>query len=299
MKPTLVVMAAGMGSRYGGLKQLDAVGPNTETVMDYSIFDAIRAGFAKVVFIIRKDIEEQFKAVIGDRYAEKVAVDYAFQELNKIPAGFCVPNNRHKPWGTGHAILCAAAVVREPFVVINADDFYGAESYRLLADFLTKPNNTDSCNYCMCGFLLKNTLSENGTVARGICAITAGKLTAVAEMTKITPCDGGACNIEAGAEQALSGEEIVSMNMWGFTPAVFVQLEQLFAGFLNNSTTEENSEFYIPEAVDILIKSGQATVEVLNSRDAWFGVTYREDREQVVNSISALVKSGSYPQKLF
>ncbi|MFA6076098.1 MAG: nucleotidyltransferase [Negativicutes bacterium] len=299
MKPTLVVMAAGMGSRYGGLKQLDAVGPNDETVMDYSIYDAIRAGFGKVVFVIRKDIEKQFKAVVGSRYAGKLIVDYAFQELDRLPEGVALPKVRKKPWGTGHAVLCCSDVVREPFAVINADDFYGAQSYQLLADFLNQQHTADSCNFCMCGFLLKNTLSANGPVARGICKTTAGKLTAVTELTKIEPHDNGARNIEPGAECALSGEEIISMNMWGFTTGVFAQFEKLFFEFLKNHSGQEKAEFYIPLAVDILIKSGKATVEVLSSRDSWFGVTYRADRARVVASIKTLVESGCYPQQLF
>ena len=299
MKLTLVVMAAGMGSRYGGLKQLDTVGPHGETVMDYSLYDAIRAGFAKVVFIIRKDIEEQFVAAVGSRYVGKIAVEYAFQELDKIPDGFSLPTSRRKPWGTGHAVLCAAAVVHEPFVVINADDFYGAESYRILAEFLTRKTGIAESKYCMCGFLLKNTLSENGTVARGICEITAGQLTAVTELTKIVPCTGGARNIDKGAECRLSGSEIISMNMWGFTPTVFAHLDKLFREFLVAHGGAETAEFYLPVALDTLIRAKAVKVEVLTTPEQWFGVTYRQDRQQVAESLSALVIAGKYPEQLF
>ncbi|MEI6286139.1 MAG: sugar phosphate nucleotidyltransferase [Bacillota bacterium] len=299
MKLTLVVMAAGMGSRYGGLKQLDAIGPHGETVMDYSIFDAIRAGFTKVVFIIRKDIEEQFRAVVGSRYVGKIAVEYAFQELDKLPDGFSLPTSRSKPWGTGHAVLCAAAVVHEPFVVINADDFYGAESYRLLAEFLTNKTAVDECKYCMCGFLLKNTLSENGTVARGICEITAGKLTAVTELTKIEPCSSGARNIETGAECALSGDEIISMNMWGFTPTVFAKLELLFREFLVANSNASTTEFYLPVAIDTLIRTNTAEVAALTTPEQWFGITYRQDRQLVTDRLTELVIAGKYPEQLF
>ncbi len=299
MKPTLLVLAAGMGSRYGGLKQLDQVGPSGETIIDYSIYDAIRAGFGKIVFIIRHDIEEPFKASIGKRYESKIAIEYAFQELNKLPDGFNVPPQRQKPWGTGHAVLCARDVINEPFAVINADDFYGANGYQLLADCLGQAKDGAKAAYCMCGFILRNTLSDNGTVSRGICKITGGYLTSVTEMTKIERNGNAARNIEDGASCDLTGDEIASMNMWGFTPSLFGHLERLFIEFLKASGQKEKSEFYIPSVADTLIKEGKAEVKVMESQDSWFGITYREDKDNVVNSIRALVAKGIYPNKLF
>jgi dTDP-glucose pyrophosphorylase len=299
MKPTLLVLAAGMGSRYGGLKQLDQVGPSGETIIDYSIYDAIRAGFGKIVFIIRKDIEAAFKESVGKRYEGKIAIEYAFQELNKLPAGFSVPPQRQKPWGTGHAVLCARDVIHEPFAVINADDFYGADGYRLLADYLNHAKDGAKADYCMCGFILRNTLSDNGTVSRGICKITNGYLTSVTEMTKIERNGNAARNIEDGAQCDLSGDEIASMNMWGFTPSLFEHLERLFIEFLQVSGQQEKSEFYIPSVADTLIKANKAEVKVMESRDSWFGITYREDKDNVVESIRTLVAKGVYPNKLF
>ena len=299
MKPTLLVLAAGMGSRYGGLKQLDQVGPSGETIIDYSIYDAIRAGFGKIVFIIRKDIEAPFKESIGKRYEGKIAIEYAFQELNKLPAGFSVPPQRQKPWGTGHAVLCAIDVIHEPFAVINADDFYGANGYQLLAGYLSQAKDGVKADYCMCGFILRNTLSDNGTVSRGICKINNGSLTSVTEMTKIERNGSAARNIEEGAQCDLTGDEIASMYMWGFTPSLFSHLERLFIEFLRASGQKEKSEFYIPSVADTLIKEGKAEVKVMESRDSWFGITYREDKDNVVNSIRTLVAKGVYPEKLF
>lgn len=299
MKPTLLVLAAGMGSRYGGLKQLDQVGPSGETIIDYSIYDAIRAGFGKIVFIIRKDIEAPFKESIGKRYEGKIAIEYAFQELNKLPLGFSVPPQRQKPWGTGHAVLCARDVIHEPFAVINADDFYGANGYQLLAGCLSQAEDGVKAAYCMCGFILRNTLSDNGTVSRGICKINEGYLASVTETTRIERNGRAARNIEEGAQCDLTGDEIVSMNMWGFTPSLFGHLERLFVEFLKTSGQKEKSEFYIPSVADTLIKEGKAEVKVMESRDSWFGITYREDKDNVVNSIRALVAKGDYPEKLF
>ncbi|MHB9137880.1 MAG: nucleotidyltransferase family protein [Victivallaceae bacterium] len=299
MKPTLLVLAAGMGSRYGGLKQLDQVGPSGETIIDYSIYDAIRAGFGKIVFIIRKDIEAPFKDSVGKRYEGKIAIEYAFQELNKLPEGFTVPPQRQKPWGTGHAMLCAKDVIHEPFAVINADDFYGANGYQLLAEYLSHAKDGAKADYCMCGFILRNTLSDNGTVSRGICKIDNGYLASVTEMTKIERSGNTARNIEEGAQCDLTGDEIVSMNMWGFTPSLFEHLERLFIKFLQADGQKEKSEFYIPYVADTLIKEGNAEVKVMESRDSWFGITYREDKENVVKSIQALVVKGIYPNKLF
>jgi len=295
-EPTLLVLAAGMGSRYGGLKQIQPVGANGETIIDYSIFDAMRAGFGKVVFVIRRDLEEPFKKIIGTRFGNKIAVDYVFQELDLLPPGFSVPPSRTKPWGTGHAILMAANAIREPFAAINADDFYGAHSFRVLAEHL----RSGSPDFAMVSFVLRNTLSEFGSVARGVCKASAdGYLETVTEMTKIER-DGTAAKAMApdGKALRLGGDETVSMNLWGFTPALFNGLRELFAQFLAQHGAEEKSEFYIPAAVNELIRAGRARVKVLRSPDSWFGVTYREDHPLVVESIRKLVARGDYPERL-
>jgi hypothetical protein len=290
-------MAAGMGSRYGGLKQIDPFGPSGEALMDYSIFDALRAGFGKVVFVIRKDIEKPFKETIGARFEKRIPVEYAFQELDKIPAGFTVPAGRTKPWGTTQAVLMAEDVIHEPFAVINADDFYGAESYRVLAGHLT----SDTDDYAMVGFVLRNTLSDFGSVARGVSkADSNGYLQAVSEMTSIERDGDHAKNTDPqGNVTQLTGDELVSMNMWGFTPAVFPQLRAHFIQFLEKSGTELKSECYVPMTVNDLVAAGEARVKVLRTNDAWFGVTYREDSPRVVESIAALVRKGVYPSKLW
>jgi dTDP-glucose pyrophosphorylase len=296
-KPTLLVMAAGMGSRYGGLKQIDPVGPNGETIIDYSIYDALRAGFGKLVFIIRHDIEAQFREIIGARFEKRIAVEYVFQELDKLPPGFAVPPGRAKPWGTTHAILMAADAVREPFAAINADDFYGAEGYRLLAQHFA----SGSPDYAMVGFILRNTLSDFGSVARGVCRVDGnGLLQTVAELTKIERDGDAAKNTDAAGQiTRLTGDEAVSMNMWGFTPALFSQLQTGFDAFLKKSGMELKSENYIPSAVNELVVAGQARVKVLRTGDSWFGVTYREDRPRVVENIRQLIARGDYPEKLW
>jgi Nucleotidyl transferase len=296
-KPTLLVMAAGMGSRYGGLKQIDPVGPSGETLMDYSIFDALRAGFGKVVFVIRKDIEEPFRQIIGSRFEEHTPVDYVFQELAKIPFGFKVPEGRTKPWGTTQAVLMAEDAIHEPFAVINADDFYGAEGYRVLAGHL----NSGTSDYAMVGFVLRNTLSDFGSVARGVSrADSNGYLQQVVELTSIERDGDHARNTDpAGNVTSLTGDELVSMNMWGFTPQVFGQLRERFKAFLERSGNELKSESYVPSTVNELVAAGQARVKVLRTNDAWFGVTYREDRPRVVDSIAALVQKGKYPSALW
>ncbi|MFA6716252.1 MAG: sugar phosphate nucleotidyltransferase [Victivallaceae bacterium] len=301
MKPTLLVLAAGMGSRYGGLKQLDEVGPSGETIIDYSIFDAIRAGFGKVVFIIRRDIEEPFKKVFGSRYEGKIAVDYAFQQLDSLPEGFSVPEGREKPWGTGHAVYTARDLINEPFAVINGDDFYGRTGFRLLADYLSKAKDGGKADFSMCGFIMRNTLSDYGSVSRGVCEVDAGgNLTKVVENTKIERRGKGAQSfMPDGSIIDYTGNEIVSMNMWGFTPSLFGYMEDLFVEFLRERGTEMKSEFFIPSVADTLIKQGKATVKVLTSEDEWFGITYREDKPAVVASIEKLVKQGIYPDKLF
>lgn len=296
-KPTLLVLAAGMGSRYGGLKQIDPVGPADETIIDYSIYDAMRAGFGKLVFVIRKDIEQQFKEIVGARFERRIAVEYVFQELDKLPPGCSLPAGRTKPWGTTHAILMAADTIGEPFAAINADDFYGAEAYRLLAQHLT----SGTTDYAMVGFILRNTLSKFGSVARGVCRVDENNhLKSVVEMMKIEPDGGGAKNTDAAGQiTKLTGEEAVSMNFWGFTPALFPQLKTQFEAFLKKSGNELKSECYIPSTVNDLVLAGQAKVKVLRTNDCWFGVTYREDRPQVVESIRQLIAQGKYPEKLW
>lgn len=297
MQPTLLVMAAGMGSRYGGLKQIDPVGPSGETIIDYSIYDAMRAGFGKLVFVIRKDIEEAFKEVVGARFEKRIKVEYVFQELDKLPAGFTVPEGRTKPWGTTQAVLMARDIINEPFAVINADDFYGAEAYKVLANHLT----SGSPDYAMVGFVLRNTLSDFGSVARGVCRVNAeGYLQTVDELTSIERDGNGAKNTDpAGKVTNLTGDEPVSMNFWGFTPQIFPQLDDVFNRFLERSGKELKTESYVPTAVNELLSMGQAKVKVLQSRDPWFGVTYREDRPRVVDSIGKLIASGAYPEKLW
>jgi len=300
MKPTLLVLAAGMGSRYGGLKQIDPVGPSGEIIIDYSIFDAMRAGFGKIVFIIRKEIEESFKETIGTRFEGKILVEYAYQELDALPGGFELPAERAKPWGTGHAILAAKNVINEPFAVINADDFYGKSGYQLLADYLSSAKDGEMADFCMVGYILRNTLSEHGSVARGVCGLDSdGNLENVVEMTKIEKVGDSARNAEEGAEKDLTGDEIVSLNLWGFTPSIFVHLENLFVEFLKENINEPKKEFFIPSVVDALIKQGRATVKVLKSSDSWFGITYRDDKPKVVESVNKLVAEGIYPDKLF
>jgi hypothetical protein len=293
---TLLVLAAGMGSRYGGLKQMDPIGENGETIIDYSIYDATRAGFGKVVFIIRRDIEQQFRETIGARFEKKIAVEYVFQELDQLPPGFSVPSGRTKPWGTGHAILMAADAVQGPFAAINADDFYGANSFRALADHF----RSGSRDFAMVGFVLRNTLSEFGSVARGVCGTTRdGFLDSVTEMTKIERNGTGAVATGPdGTVSRLSGDETVSMNMWGFTPALFGELQERFTAFLRQRGGEEKSEFYIPSAVNEIVQARRARVKMLPTPDSWFGVTYREDRPFVVKSIRELIARGMYPERL-
>jgi hypothetical protein len=300
--PALVVLAAGVGSRYGGLKQMEPVGPGGEAVLDYAVFDARRAGFSKFVFVLRKDIERDFREVLGRRFEKHVDVHYAYQELDMLPSGQPVPAGRTKPWGTGHAVLCAEAQADRPFAVINADDFYGAESYAVLARLLTQtPPPAGPAPFAMVGFQLDRTLSEHGTVARGLCqADAAGQLVSVEELTAIEKQPGGARNKEAdGTYRSLTGREIVSMNCWGFTPALFGGLHRLFGDFLQRNRAQLKAEFYLPAAVNTLIQARQARVQVLPTPCHWFGVTYREDRPIVVESIRALVRAGAYPERLW
>lgn len=300
MKPTLLVMAAGMGSRYGGLKQIDAMGPSGETILDYSVFDAIRAGFGKVVFIIRPDFAADFRDRIGNKFAGKIEVAYAFQTLDKLPAGFTVPAGREKPWGTTHAILCARECIDTPFAVINADDFYGQDSYAVLSKKLQATANNEH-HYCMVGFTLKNTLSDHGTVARGVCRTNAqGFLTDIQELLKIAKtAQGGENSADDGTVTKLTGDEPVSMNMWGFTPSIFPQLEKLFKDFLAAKGQEMKSECYIPLSLGEIVKTGNADCAVLRTHSTWFGVTYREDKPIVQASINQLVQQGAYPANLW
>ena len=298
----LVIMAAGMGSRFGGIKQLEPVGPSGEIIMDYSIYDAIKAGFKKVVFIIRKDLEKDFREVIGDRLAKHVEVEYVFQELDNLPKGHTLPEGRTKPWGTGQAILSCLGKINDPFVVINADDYYGQEGFRIINEFLAKPNETDKkYHFCMAGFLLGNTLSENGTVTRGVCSVDENNtLLKVTETHEIRPAGDKAVAFEDGKDLELPLDCPVSMNMWGFTPDFLGELEHRFDEFLNNVKEGDlKAEFLLPTIVDDLIKEGKAEVTVLNTNDKWFGVTYKEDKQVVVDSFNKLVEAGVYPKKLF
>ena len=299
MKPVLVVLAAGMGSRYGGLKQIDPIGPSNEIIIDYSIYDALKAGFDKVVFIIRKDIENAFRENIGNRFKNIIKVEYAYQELDNLPESFTVPEDRVKPWGTGHALLAVKDIVKEPFAVINSDDFYGREGFMNIADYLTSPER-EKCDYCMTGFVLKNTLSENGTVARGVCETDSiDSLVKVTEMTEIErQGEYIKCN-NSNKTELMTGNEYVSLNMWGVFPTVFDDLEKMFISFLEKNINELKTEFYLPFAIDEMIKSNKANVKVLKSNDQWFGITYKNDKPDVIKKIKKLVDKGVYPKKLF
>ncbi len=300
MKPTLFVLAAGMGSRYGGLKQLDGLGPHGETIMDYSIYDAIQAGFGKVVFVIRRVFEQDFREKIVSKYENRIPVELVFQDLDNLPAGFTVPEGREKPWGTNHAVLMGKDVIHEPFAVINADDYYGRESFKVLADYLSSIEGTEG-QYAMVGYRVANTLSESGTVARGVCETDEnGYLTKVTERTKILREEDGVIRyIEEDGKTAVEDNTPVSMNMWAFTPDYFKYSEDYFVSFLKEHGQELKSEFFIPLMVDVLIHSGKATCRVLDTPSKWFGVTYATDRPQVVAKFAELVEKGIYPSPLF
>lgn len=301
MKPTLFVLAAGMGSRYGGLKQLDGLGPNGETIMDYSIFDAIRGGFGKIVFVIRKDFEEDFRKKIISKYENHIPVEVVFQSIDKLPEGFTCPAERVKPWGTNHAVLMGKEVIREPFAVINADDFYGRDSFAVIGKFLSELPEGAKNTYCMVGFRVGNTLSESGTVARGICSTDENRhLTTVVERTEIMRINGVVSyKDENGEWVGIEDNTPVSMNMWGFTPDYFNYSEEYFIDFLKENIDKPKAEYYIPLMVNKLINDGTATVEVLDTTSRWFGVTYAADRQGVVDKLRALADSGEYPSKLF
>ncbi len=300
MKPTLFVLAAGMGSRYGGLKQLDGLGPNGETIMDYSIFDALRGGFGKVVFVIRKDFEQDFRDKILSKYEGHIPCELVFQSINDLPEGFSCPEGRTKPWGTNHAVLMGKDVINEPFAVINADDFYGRESYAILAEWLKGVEGKQN-QYCMVGYRVANTLSENGTVARGVCETNEQQhLTSVVERTQIERRDGVVMFKEDDDSwTAIDEYAPVSMNMWGFTPDYFAHSEKSFVEFLKGNSENLKAEFFIPLVVNELIQAGTASCTVLDTPSKWFGVTYADDRQGVVDKIQALIDAGEYPAKLW
>ena len=301
--PTLVIMAAGMGSRYGGLKQIDPVDNYGNKIIDFSIYDAVRAGFKKVIFIIKKENLEDFKSCIGDIVKDHIEVEYVFQELNNIPDGFSVPEGRVKPWGTAHAVLSAIDSVDGPFAVINADDFYGKEAFAKIHDYLTSTEDDDKYRYAMVGYKLINTLTENGSVSRGVCSLDDnGYLTDIEEKTKIIKTESGAAFTDNEVDyQDISPETIVSMNMWGFSKSFMAELKSAFKSFMETDvdTNPQKAECYLPFVVDDLIKADKATVKVLTSSDKWFGVTYKEDKPFVVESIQALKDKGIYPEKLW
>ncbi len=301
MKPTLFVLAAGMGSRYGGLKQLDGLGPNGETIMDYSIYDAIQAGFGRIVFVIRRDFEDDFRTKVLSKYEGHIPVEVVFQSLDALPEGFRCPADRTKPWGTNHAVLMGKDAIKEPFAVINADDFYGRDAFRVIAEDL-KRERTRKGDYSMVGFRVGNTMSENGSVARGVCEKSdEGLLTKITERTAISynPEREIVFTDECGKEHNLQPDTPVSMNLWGFTPDYFDYSEREFRRFLARDIDTPKAEFYIPVAIDTLINSGEATVKVLDTDSRWFGVTYAADRQGVVDRLASLHADGTYPERLF
>lgn len=303
-KPVLIIMAAGMGSRYGGLKQIDPVDEGGHIIMDFSIYDAVKAGFEKVIFIIKKENEQDFKEKIGNRLEQRIEVEYVFQDIANLPEGFEVPEGRVKPWGTAHAVLSCLPVVDGPFAVINADDYYGQQAFRMIYEFLADHEDTDKFQYTMVGYLLENTLTENGHVARGVCETDQnGKLTEITERVRIEKHeDGPAYTEDDGATwTSLSGDTVVSMNMWGFTKSMMPEIRERFAAFLTENLPKNplKCEYFLPFVVDELIREGKAEVTVLKSRDRWYGVTYREDKPVVVKAIQDLKDQGLYPQNLW
>lgn len=303
-KPVLVIMAAGMGSRYGGLKQIDPVDSEGHIIMDFSIFDAKRAGFEKVVFIIKRENEKDFREAIGNRLEKYMEVSYAYQDINNIPEGFAVPDGRTKPWGTAHAVLSAIDVVDGPFAVINADDYYGSHAFQVIYDYLTTHEDDDKYRYTMVGYRLKNTVTDNGYVSRGVCELNADKeLVSVTERTRIEKKEDGIAYSEDGGDSwtYVDGDVLVSMNMWGFTRSILEEIKAGLPGFLENGLKENpmKCEYYLPAVVSDLLAEDKAVVKVLESEDKWYGVTYKEDKPVVVAAIQALKDEGLYPQKLW
>lgn len=299
MKPTLFILAAGMGSRYGGLKQLDGLGPGGDTIMDYSVYDALRAGFGKIVFVIRHDFEQEFRDKVISKYEGHIPVEVVFQDINALPGGYRPNPERTKPWGTNHAVLMGKDVIKEPFAVINADDYYGMESFKILADFLRSVEGKKNC-YCMVGFKIENTLSENGGVSRGLCQVSPeGNLTGVKECHGIQKKDGKMIQVVDGEEVPFPEDGTVSMNMWGFTPDYFDYSEKSFLNFLKEHHDDLKSEFYIPTVVNELINDGTVSLKVLKTPSKWFGVTYAADRPATVEQFRKLTDEGLYPEKLF
>lgn len=298
-KPILVVLAAGMGSRYGGLKQIDPIGPNNEVILELSAYDAIKAGFGKIVFIIKKEIEKDFKEAIGNKIAKQIQVEYVFQDINNIPEGYSVPEGREKPWGTAHALLCCKEVLDAPFAVINADDYYGQECFKTLYEFLT--TNTCENKYAMVGYVLANTVTDNGSVARGCCVVENGKLANVNELTRIEKRNGHIEYFENDEWHVIDSNTLVSMNMWAFTTHILKEIEERFPLFLENEVPANpfKSEFYIPVTVGTLLQEGKVDVEMLSSNDKWYGVTYQEDKPIVKEGIAKLISEGKYPTPLW
>ena len=303
-KPVLVVMAAGMGSRYGGMKQIDPVGPNGQVIMDYSLYDARRAGFETVVFVIKHEIEDAFKAAIGDRVSKVMQVHYAFQQLDELPAGYTIPEGRAKPWGTCHAVLAAKPFIDGPFAVVNADDYYGPEAFRVMYEYLSTHSDGELYDYCMVSYLLQNTVSENGSVARGVCQPNPdGTLHSVTERTRIETYAGGIHYTEDGGESwtDLPGETPVSMNLWGFGKSFLEEADRRFAGWLDENLAKNplKCEYFLPLVVTELLEEGKARVQLLRSADKWYGVTYREDKPVVVDAIARMTREGLYPEDLW
>jgi dTDP-glucose pyrophosphorylase len=300
MQPTLIILAAGMGSRYGSLKQIDRFGPSGETIVEYSIYDALRAGFGKIVLVIRQNFADDFREIVLNKAMKKADISFVFQELDNLPKGFSLPADRVKPWGTGHAVLMAAGKVNTPFAVVNADDFYGAQSYRIMADFLSSPQQGSLEEYCLVDYRLDNTLSESGYVSRGICDVNKDNyLTDITEHKKISRNGNEISSLTESGKIILTGKERVSMNLMGFLPSMFDHLHHQFTEFLNGNSGNNASEFYLPSAMNAVIKSGKARVKVLPTMEKWFGVTYREDRDMVMNSLKKLVELGIYPNSLW
>ncbi|NOY51311.1 MAG: nucleotidyltransferase [Chlorobi bacterium] len=298
MDPTLLILAAGLGSRYGGIKQMDQIGPSGESIIDYSVYDAIRAGFGKVVFVLNPNIIDDFRSIYEARLKGRITTEYILQEISDIPSGISFNPGRIKPWGTAHAVLVAKNYIQEPFAVINADDFYGKEAYSVMASYL-KALSLDDTDYSMVGYRLKNTLSENGTVSRGICTSDNQFLVDIVERTRIYSENGNILFEENDVKNIISGESVVSMNFWGFTPRLFVQMENDFRNFIEKNSTNLKAEFYIPFVVNKLINAKKAGIKVLTSEASWFGVTYKEDKDSTIEKVAMLIDKGIYPAKLW